>query len=248
MSFFRSKLPVFKPKRSVQKLSHFRLTTLKMGKLVPICSIEVAPGDQFRLGVSALARLQPMYAPVMANFDAKFYWFYSPYRLLWSHADDFFTGGSNGKAVEKPLWPKLHPKSDYDSFNGDSFRKSALGYLRYPYRDYPFSDIDVRMMIAIWNEYFRNETIQNEVVFNKDSQGLTSDVREALFNGYSAGYLGRDLLFHRNWKKDYFTASQPWTQKGDEVFIPLDVTAEEFALTISNSDIPASGLTLGGVR
>lgn len=232
MSFFRSKLPVFKPTRSVQKLSHFRLTTLKMGKLVPICSIEVAPGDQFRLGVSALARLQPMYAPVMANLDAKFYWFYSPYRLLWNHSDDFFTGGSNGKAVEKPLWPKLTPFEFVSA--ASNYRKSALGYLRYPNLKRPFSDMDMRMMFSIWNEYFRNENIQDEVVFDKDAQGPNSSILDACINAIdNLGYMDTDLLFNRNWKKDYFTASQPWTQKGDEVFIPLDVTAEDFTLLIN---------------
>lgn len=232
MSFFRSKLPVFKPTRSVQKLSHFRLTTLKMGKLVPICSIEVAPGDQFRLGVSALARLQPMYAPVMASMDAKFYWFYSPYRLLWNHSDDFFTGGANGKAVQQPLWPKLTPTEFVAA--SSNYRKSSLGYLRYPNIERGFSDMDMRMMFSIWNEYFRNETIQDEVLFDKTTQGVNQSVLNACISAHDSGYMGNDLLFHRNWKKDYFTASQPWTQKGDEVFIPLDVTAEDFSLVIND--------------
>lgn len=229
MAFFNKRLPVFRPKRSTFNLSHSNLLTLKMGKLVPIQCIEVAPGDKFRLGVSVLGRLQPLNTPAMVNMDVRFYHFYSPYRLLWTHADDFFTGGANGKAVERPLWPKFNPNLISIPDEVTNWNTSLFGYLSYAYRNKPATDMPIRMYSSIWNEYFRNENIQDEIDYDKDYSGNDSNTWVEIHRKTGDG----DILLHRNWDKDYFTAAQPWTQKGNEVFIPLDVTAEQFALVAS---------------
>lgn len=232
MAFFNKRLPVFRPKRSTFNLSHSNLLTLKMGKLVPIQCLEVAPGDKFRLGVSVLGRLQPLTAPAMVNMDVRFYHFYSPYRLLWSHADDFFTGGSNGKAVEKPLWPKFNPSTiSIDTVPSDIWNTSFYGYIGYPRINKPFSDMPLRLYLSIWNEYFRNETIQDEMEYSHDVTGVTEELPITLGSLTGDG----DHLLHRNWDKDYFTASQPWTQKGNEVYIPLEITAQDFHIVAENA-------------
>lgn len=54
----------------------------------------------------------------------------------------------------------------------------------------------------IYNEYYRDQDLIDEVGLDNMN------------------------LLHRSWAKDYFTTARPFTQKGDEVTIPIDVTIE----------------------
>ena len=62
----------------------------------------------------------------------------------------------------------------------------------------------------IWNEWFRDENLQNSVVVDKgDSASNPSDY----------------VLLRRGKRKDYFTSALPWPQKGSAVTLPLGTSA-----------------------
>jgi len=70
--------------------------------------------------------------------------------------------------------------------------------------------LPLRAYNLIYNEWFRDENLQNSVSFNTGDSG--DDVSDF------------DLL-RRGKRKDYFTGALPWPQKGDSVSLPLGTTA-----------------------
>jgi hypothetical protein len=70
--------------------------------------------------------------------------------------------------------------------------------------------LPLRAYNLIYNEWFRDENLQNSVVVNTGDSG--DDVSD-----YS--------LLRRGKRKDYFTGALPWPQKGDSVSLPLGTTA-----------------------
>ena len=67
-----------------------------------------------------------------------------------------------------------------------------------------------RAYVLILNEWYRQQSLQDPLVFSTDSgDDTTTDL----------------TLYNRNWNKDYFTACLPTTQKGPTVVLPLAGTA-----------------------
>ena len=58
-------------KRSKHSLSHYHLTSIDQGTLVPLGVFEVLPGDTVQMSTSALVRAAPLVAPVMHPVHAR---------------------------------------------------------------------------------------------------------------------------------------------------------------------------------
>ncbi|MDL0081006.1 major capsid protein [Helicobacter zhangjianzhongii] len=187
-------------KRSKISLSNYHLTTAEMGTLFPVNVIDVLPGDSIQQVSNVFMRMSPMLAPVMHPIQIRLHHWFVPYRLIWDDFEDFITGGPRG--VSTPEFPVVkllkdkHGKntlSDYFRLpvsNGDNVSVSAL-----PYRAYHL----------IWNEFYRDQDLQEELPIS-----------------YESGLDSTDYKLQRvSWKKDYFTTARPWTQKGVEVGVPV---------------------------
>lgn len=188
-------------KRSKISLSNYHLTTAEMGTLFPVNVIDVLPGDSIQQVSNVFMRMSPMLAPVMHPIQIRLHHWFVPYRLIWDDFEDFITGGPRG--VSTPEFPVVkllkdkHGKntlSDYFRLpvsNGDNVSVSAL-----PYRAYHL----------IWNEFYRDQDLQEELPIS-----------------YESGLDSTDYKLQRvSWKKDYFTTARPWTQKGVEVGVPIN--------------------------
>ena len=67
----------------------------------------------------------------------------------------------------------------------------------------------------IYNEYYRDQNLTNQIDFGKNS-GIILDGNE----------IGKLLMIRkRAWEKDYFTSALPWAQRGDQLTIPLSGSA-----------------------
>lgn len=189
-------------KRNKHSLSNYKLFTCDMGELIPCGLYEVLPGDTIQHNTNALVRCQAMLAPVMHPVDVRIHHFYVPYRLIWSEFEDFITGGPNGTSL--PAYPTRNFTAaagvlpDYLGVppTGTSVTVSAL-----PFRAYVF----------IWNEFFRDQDLQNPVAFSTAS-GVDSTTPANTIQGCG-------------WEKDYFTSARPWEQKGPAVTVPIGTSA-----------------------
>ena len=182
-----------------------------MGQLIPIVVEMVMPGDKFKLGVRSLIRMQPAVSPVMHNITAYFHYFFVPIRIIWDDFEDYITGGVNGQdATTMPTWQPT-----------DTALGSLWDYMRMPVGVdpdgfYP-NDFPKRAYNQIWNDYYRDETLQTEL-----------DITSA-----------EDIQL-RNWQKDYFTSSLPWQQRGTAPALPISGTTSAVFAQSRFVDYPAS--------
>lgn len=185
-------------KRNKFSLSNYKLLSMKMGYVVPVNLTEVLPGDSIQQSTGVFMRLAPMVAPVMHPVHMTVQHFFVPVRLLWDDFEDFITGGPDGADVSVPptvtVTPEQSSLADYLGLPlGKALKVSAL-----PFRAYDL----------IWNEYFRDQDLQQELPISLESGADTTT----------------SLTLQRPaWQKDYFTTARPWPQKGPAVTIPVDM-------------------------
>lgn len=192
-------------KRNLFSLSHKVNLSCDQGELVPIGLVPVLPGDIFRHGTSLLIRLSPMLAPIFSQLNVSVFQVYVPIRLVWEDFEDFITGGPDGDNAS------VTPKITFAS----GVAVGSLGdYLGLPPTNPtalpPVSAIPFRMYAKIWNDLFRDEDLQDELVYSVAS-GADSTTNTTLQNIC--------------WEKDYFTSARPFEQKGPGVTIPVGSTA-----------------------
>lgn len=218
------KIRLTKPKSSVFDLSHEKKMTLNMGDLVPIMCEETLPGDKFRVNTEMLMRMQPLISPVMHRVNVYTHFFFVPYRLIWNDWEKFITGGEDG--MDAPVLPKF--AGDMSVFEGTAkFGSQSLAdYFGVPVQmitDEPnyamtsISQLPFRAYQLIWNEYYRDQNLQNKVEVLKSS-GINSPADE-----FCPEML---TIRKRAWEKDYFTSALPWAQRGQQVTMPLGLTAD----------------------
>ena len=157
-----SRVGLARPPRSVFNLSYEKKFTADMGMLIPVLHDEMVPGDVWRIKNETVIRFQPLVAPILHEVDVKTYTFFTPYRLLWDQWEDFITGGTDGDfEAEIPTWnPTDNTEGslwDYMGFPTDINPDGAYP-IDFPRRAYNF----------IWNEYFRDQTLQDEVELDNE--------------------------------------------------------------------------------
>lgn len=210
-SIFRQ-VPVRKPRRNVFRMPHEVKLTTEFARLTPVLCEPVVPGDTWSVTTAMYMRLAPLIAPVMHRCNWYVHFFFVPNRLVWSHWEEFITGGEDG--TEAPEYPTIVPPLDFTK------NSSLVDYLGFPPvnsgSDLPEYDaLPIRAYNLIWNEYYRDQNLTEEVDIMIDSDGV--------LQGQDKIVPIRNLMLLKNrcWEKDYFTSALPWTQRGPEVRLPL---------------------------
>jgi len=196
------------PKYNTFDLTHDKRLTLQMGEIIPVMALDVLPGDKFTIESSHLTRFMPLVTPVMHNVKVKMRYFFSPNRLVWDNWEDFITGPESATDIDEPTHPTLITTSepttlpDYMGISTSSNNNQRTVQVNaLPFAHYQF----------IYNEYFRDQNLVEEVEY-KLGDGLVT-----------SGTLQADLLAKRKvaWRHDRFTSTLPFTQKGPEVTLPV---------------------------
>jgi hypothetical protein len=204
-------------------LSHQRKMSLGLGDLIPTFVMDVLPGDNINLRTQELfCRMSPMISPIMHQIDVWTHYFFVPNRILWDGWEDFITGGKLGTTVREV------PYLTMNDANRANFQLGRLGdFLNVKPMAGSGTSTDPQRIDAapfrayqsIWNEFFRDQTISNEVTWDKNFDGAIS----------AAGANSLTQIKQRQYAKDYFTSALPWTQRGPEVNLPTSVNYKEQA-------------------
>ena len=163
MSIFSYVRPA-KFKASRYDLSYPTKFTMKAGLIYPVLVEEVVPGDIFNSGFGFVLRTQPLVAPLFTNLYAEMRYFYVPNRLVWEHWDRFIMDQVPGVAkLSKPNC--VHPHMIGDDLVDESGVGTLFDFFGNPESNYtePISALPFRMYNLIWNEYFRDQNLQDAV-------------------------------------------------------------------------------------
>jgi len=188
-----------RPARSAFNLSYEKKMDGDMGLLYPIMCEEVVPGDVIRLGHEVVTRFQPLVAPVMHEMNIYIHDFFVPYRILSDDWEEFISGGPNGdSSATLPLW---NPTNNAIG--------SLWDYLGFPTGVVPTGalplDFPRRAYNMVYNDYYRDQTLQSEVALTNES------------------------ILRRSWEKDYFTSALPFQQRGIAPALPISgIVSAEF--------------------
>jgi len=187
-------------RRHKHSLSHYKLLTMDMGKLVPISCYEVLPGDSFQHATSALIRVTPLLHPLMHPVTCRIHHWFVPNRLIWEDWEDFITGGPDG--LDASVFPTItlseanHAVGTLADYLGVPPHTGTIEVSALPFRAYA----------QIFNEWYRDQDLVSEVGLSIAS-GADSTTNVTLLNGA--------------WEKDYFTSARPWEAKGPTITIPI---------------------------
>ena len=143
-------------------------TTFDGAWLVPIYVDEVLPGDAFNLRMTAFCRLATPTTPVMDNLHMDTFWFFVPNRLVWNNWQKFQGEQTNpGDSISYVTPQQVSPASGY-------LKNSLQDYMGLPTvgqvaggATVTHSALPLRAYNLIYNEWFRDENLQNSVTVDK---------------------------------------------------------------------------------
>lgn len=210
------------------------LTTFNSGELIPFFVDEVLPGDTFQIDTSAIIRMTTPKYPVMDDAFIDFYYFYCPNRILWDNFKKFMgeaddTAWMPAKAYSVPKIRILgDPKEEATKGPKEN---SILDYMGIPTKinekggkeNIEINALPVRAYVKIWNEYFRDQNIENAATLTLDDktvdyidEGEKQSLNNTLIRASTGGRCLPVNRFH-----DYFSSCLPYPQRGPEVNLPM---------------------------
>lgn len=183
-------------------------TTFDAGYLYPIYEDEVLPGDSMNLKMAAFVRLSTPLLPIMDNLHIDTFFFFVPYRLVWNNFVKMMGEQDDpGDSISYTTPQKVSPTAGYTVGSlADYFGLPTVGQVEAS-STVSHSALYHRAYALIWNQWFRDENLQNSVTVDKgDGPDTTTS----------------DVLLKRGKRKEYFTGALPWPQKGaTAVSLPL---------------------------
>lgn len=213
-----SQVPKAEIPRSKFNRSHGYKTTFDSGFLVPIFVDEVLPGDTYNLRPTLFSRLATLIAPVMDNLYLDTFFFFVPERLVFDNFQKMCGEQDNPEDSTDFIFPTIKapaggfPVGSLADYFGIPTQVANLEVRAEPFRCYNL----------IFNEWFRDENLQDSVPFTKADNDVATNYK----------------LLRRCKRHDYFTSALPWPQKGPGVELPFGGTANVLSSNVNITNLP----------
>lgn len=203
------RIPQAHIQRSSFNRTHARKMTFDAGYLVPFYRDLMLPGDTFNLRATILARLSStaLTKPVMDNLHLTTFFFFCPIRLVWDNFKYFMGEHEHAGAQNTTYVIPTVPTPAAGVATGSLYNHLGIPFFA------ASKDINTlwgRMYNLTWNQWFRDQSIQDEVPVDYDDGPDT-------YTDY--------VLLKRGKRHDYFTSCLPYLQKGTALQMPLGTSA-----------------------
>lgn len=242
-----SQTPSVKIQRSIFDRSTQNKLSFNAGLLIPIFVDEYLPGDTFTMDTSMVIRVNSAFIkPVMDNMYADIYYFSIPNRLVWDNWQEFMGENKSGPWTQTTEYtiPQIKAPTSTGWNNG-----TIADYMGIPTKvaGITVSAMFFRAYALVWNEYFRDQNLQNPTNVPKT---------DATTSGVNTGTLETDaclggLPLPVNKFHDYFTSALPEPQKGPDVNLPLNslapLTTGNYYRAVSDANNAIRLGTLAGI-
>ena len=213
-------------------------TTFDSGLIVPIMCEEVLPGDTFNVNVTMFGRLATPIFPVMDNLHLDSFFFFVPNRLVWTNWVKFMGEQDNpADSISYSIPQQVSPAGGYAIGSlQDYLGLPTVGQVTAP-NTVSHSALPTRAYNLIYNQWFRDENLQNSSVVDKG-------------DGPDAAPATNYTILRRGKRHDYFTSALPWPQKGGtSVTIPLGTSAPVVSdVAVTGDDIGVYSSVQNGYR
>ena len=226
-----NEIPEMKASRTRFNRDQTILTTFDAGKLIPFYVDEVLPGDTFNVNTTAIIRMTTPKYPVFDDAFIDFYYFYCPNRILWDDFKYFM-----GEVESTPWMPEKTYKVPEIIIEGSEetpkpTEGSILDYMGIPTKvknKFSINALPIRAYVKIWNEFFRDENVDNAAVLKTNSEDIKyseSNKNEGTIDITLKNAINGARCLPVNKFHDYFTSCLPYPQRGPNVTLPLEGNA-----------------------
>ena len=212
-----AQVPRAEIRRARFKRDFSNITTLNEGELIPIYVDEVLPGDTISCDLNGLIRMATPLYPVMDNCYLDTYAFFVPCRLLWKHWENLMGQNDDSYWAEKTEYsiPQTNaPSGGWKVGTIADYMGVPTGVQNISVNSLPF-----RAYVKIWNEWFRDENLQQPSFINDDDATTSgTNAGGSIYNAQGGGQPLKAAKYH-----DYFTSCLPEPQKGEAASIPISL-------------------------
>lgn len=227
-----NQIPEMKASRTRFNRDQTILTTFDSGKLIPFYVDEVLPGDTFNVNTTAIIRMTTPKYPVFDDAFIDFYYFYCPNRILWDNFKQFM-----GEIESTPWMPTKNYKVPEIVVKGTESEglpreESILDYMGVPTKvknTFNINALPIRAYVKIWNEYFRDENVDNAAVIKTDDADITYEDKSGTIDNILEDAIRGGRCLPVNKFHDYFTSCLPYAQRGPTVALPMEGNAAIYA-------------------
>lgn len=266
-------IPVATPKRSQQKNNVFSVGTTDFGRLQPVGTFEVVPGDKVSISLKSFVRAAPPSVPVYGRIKVHTDAFFVPYRILWSDWDNYISGNTDSTPPYVTITTINSSVNAYQN-NGSAIYESeskfqlaqdierviaGLKYSRSTFAPPPTSNSNLtskrislfpwRAYKQIWWDYYRdsvNIPENTKSTYLNTSGGGASSLTIDRFNA-------NPQVFYRCFGKDYLTTALP-SANGGELYsqktygsLPMPVNVDSASNTYNSHNFGTSDVSVSGV-